>query len=179
MLLPDAELFRTINNLAGRSALLDAFGIFCASYLFIVMVGLIVGAAWVKRKSFGLALAMRAATVWAVTYLFDQIIGLLEFRPRPFVALRNVHQLIVNPLTDKSFPSDHASSAFALAVTTCFFMPRLGVALLVMAALVAFGRVFVGVHYPLDVFAGALIGAAWALVMRGVLRRIGKKRSRK
>ena len=63
------------------------------------------------------------------------------------------------PPGDWSFPSNHATMAGALAVTTLLLSRRLGLVALPLAVLAAFSRVFVGVHYPHDVVAGVLLGA--------------------
>jgi undecaprenyl-diphosphatase len=61
-----------------------------------------------------------------------------------------------------SFPSNHAANVFALAAFTGFVFFRLGAILAVIALLVAVSRIYVGVHFPSDVFAGGLIGAVIA-----------------
>jgi len=60
--------------------------------------------------------------------------------------------------TDPSFPSDHAAAAFAIAFAVLAFSRRAGIAFLVAAALIALSRVALGMHYPSDVLAGALVG---------------------
>jgi undecaprenyl-diphosphatase len=87
-------------------------------------------------------------------------------RPRP--SLRHVpaaRRLHTEPLTT-SFPSGHAASAFAFAVGASSEMPRAAAPLGVLAATVAYSRVYVGVHYPLDVVTGALLGTGAALLTR-------------
>lgn len=75
------------------------------------------------------------------------------------------------PPGDWSFPSNHATIAGALAVTTLLLSRRLGLIALPLAALGAFSRVFVGVHYPHDVIAGVLFGALVAAVATPLLAR--------
>lgn len=64
-----------------------------------------------------------------------------------------------------SWPSGHAGSSMAAAVPLAVAYPRFGLVFLALAALIGFSRVYVGVHYPFDVVAGAITGALCALVV--------------
>lgn len=90
-------------------------------------------------------------------------------RPRPFDRYPEPDTLVPHP-PDASFPSGHASTSFAAATMLSLAFPPLAPALLVLAAAVAFSRVYVGVHYPLDVLAGAVLGALVAFGLRGAIR---------
>jgi len=196
MILFDAQIFRTINDAAGQRPWFDALGIFSAKHLIFVMAAAIIAAAvigWDRRRQArlsaglwsrlaavfrrrpgpepSLAAAVRALLAASLAALGNRLFSLLWFRPRPCQALRDVHQMIVKDCSDKSFPSDHSSVAFALAFSVAFVHPAFGLALLAAAALVAWGRVFVGVHYPLDVITGFAVGLFWALVARAFDRR--------
>jgi undecaprenyl-diphosphatase len=92
------------------------------------------------------------------------VIAELWARPRPYEAHADVH-LFIAPSPDPSFPSDHATAAFAIAVALLLRHRTAGWIALGMAAILAVARVAVGTHYPADVAAGALIGAAAALVL--------------
>jgi undecaprenyl-diphosphatase len=176
MILFDAEAFRSINNLAGRVPALDAVGIFSARWL-IVLMFLVVAARAVaaarRPSSRGVAALFAAAEFRAFVAAASAFVGnwlfsLLVFRPRPFVALMGTHLLVPKPLTPHAFPSGHSSAAFALAFTMLLVDLPFGLLLLVCAGAVAVGRVFVGVHYPMDVVAGIFVGLFWALVMHVV-----------
>jgi undecaprenyl-diphosphatase len=93
-----------------------------------------------------------------------QLIGDLWNRPRPYEAHAGVAHLFVAASPDPSFPSDHATAAFAIAVAILLRSRRPGVIALVMAAVLAVGRVVVGTHYPSDVLGGALLGSLAALI---------------
>jgi undecaprenyl-diphosphatase len=85
-------------------------------------------------------------------------------RPRPYLQDPTQHP-IVRPLLDYSLPSGHAATSFAAATVLARFRPDLAVPLYVLAAAIAWSRVYVGVHYPSDVLVGALLGLVigWAL----------------
>jgi undecaprenyl-diphosphatase len=83
-------------------------------------------------------------------------------RERPYVGNPEPEPLIGTSL-DLSFPSGHAATAFAGATILAAYAPRQTVPLLVLAALVSWSRVYVGVHYPLDILVGALLGTAVGL----------------
>jgi hypothetical protein len=87
-------------------------------------------------------------------------------RARPFVAHPGEVHLFPGQAADASFPSDHATASMAIAVAFLlrgrFFW---GVLTLVFAAILDFGRVAAGLHYPIDVFAGAAVGALGALLL--------------
>jgi undecaprenyl-diphosphatase len=71
--------------------------------------------------------------------------------------LKNVHQLTAESL-NSSFPSGHSTFAFALAFSIFWYDKKSGIIFIILAILVALGRVLVGVHYPLDILFGALLG---------------------
>ena len=97
-------------------------------------------------------------------------------RPRPFAEIEALIPLIAKP-TDFSFPSGHTTASFAVALVMLRMLPKkIGIPAVVLAALVAFSRLYLGVHYPTDVLTGfvvALVGSS--LAVWGVRTKLGNQ----
>lgn len=101
----------------------------------------------------GIDVADHAAVALIVTSVLVVIVKRTVRRARPAGEI----QALVPP--DRfSFPSGHTAAAFALAISMFGAIPLLAPALIVIAVLVGYARMYLGVHYPLDVLAGACIG---------------------
>lgn len=167
----DTSAFKAVNGLAGRHPLLDAFGLFCAQWLIVAMFAAVaLRAIFLVLQRHGDAAALfdagvRGGVAGMLAFGASILASPYIFRSRPYVALSGVSRLMNDPVTVHSFPSSHSSAAFALAFAVFSVDRVFGGALLGAAALVGFGRVFVGVHYPGDVLGGAALGwlGAWAL----------------
>jgi len=116
-----------------------------------------------------------------VIFLSDQIAysvikpWVMRMRPcQAFEALGTVNMLI-GMKTSFSFPSNHAANSFAAATLFAFVYPRKSWIYFTLASMVAFSRVYVGVHYPFDVIAGALLGVVCAAVVFGLFTWIAKR----
>jgi undecaprenyl-diphosphatase len=103
---------------------------------------------------------LAAAIVWGSDGLAS-LLKAVTGRPRPFVSIHHVHVLINRPASG-SMPSAHATTAFAGALLLGWLWPRWRIGFLALATVIAFSRVYVGVHYPADVLAGAALGSAVA-----------------
>ena len=120
-----------------------------------------------------------------VIMLFAMLLGLLigevtlkniVCRPRPFQLISRDIRLLIPPPSGWSFPSGHSCASFAAATAVFLRDRRFGAAALVLAALIAFYRVFLFVHYPTDVLAGAALGAICAVGTAAVCSRVMKGR---
>ena len=159
----DAAAFRWI--LAHRSPLLDpvmvAFSYFGA-YAWIVLAVLMGFAR--PRKWPGVFQIMLA--IGLSTLLTDTVLKPLVGRSRPYVGRAEIEVIGVK-LSNASFPSTHASNAFAGAYAiSSVFRPARAV-VWTIAAFASVARVYVGVHYPLDVMFGGIVGLAAAAFVIG------------
>lgn len=103
---------------------------------------------------------MAAALALILDFLICNIgIKNLATRPRPCWLDPSVELLIPVP-KDFSFPSGHSAAAFAVAVAVLLYHRKEGAAVLGLAVMVAFSRLYLFVHFPTDVLAGCLVGAA-------------------
>lgn len=104
--------------------------------------------------------------------LNDLILKPLVARARPFVTMEELSVLVSHP-GSFSFPSGHTNSSFACALALTLIYGKKGAWAYILAAIIAFSRCYVGVHYPTDVFVGMIVGtvASYA-VFRLVGRRI-------
>jgi undecaprenyl-diphosphatase len=102
----------------------------------------------------------------ALAYLVAFVIHHAWARPRPYMTHHISHPW--SNTTDASFPSDHATVSYAIAFAVLAFDPIAGAIFLVVATIIAVGRLFIGAHYPSDVVAGLIIG----LLAAGVVVRL-------
>ena len=122
-------------------------------------------AAWVPRLR-------PAAWQLVIVVVLSQIVvdfGLKPFvaRDRPFVTDPAVRVVGYQPTT-QSFPSGHSTTSLAAATVLSFAVRGRGLVLAwLLAAGIAFSRIYIGVHYPLDVAAGALLGVALGVWVTG------------
>jgi undecaprenyl-diphosphatase len=115
-----------------------------------------------------LLIAMTDASATALRSYFQRV--------RPCQALQGV-RLLVGCSDSFAFPSNHATNAFALAAFLAVSHRKVAIPLFVLAAIVGYSRIYVGVHYPSDVIGGAILGVALALVIGASARWLGRRRA--
>ncbi len=112
--------------------------------------------------------AWKIAFSLALSHVFIHILKRIINRPRPNKALLNVNTFNLE-LYSYSFPSGHTTAAFSLATSVALIFPKLSLFLFLTAALVGISRMYVGVHYPTDVFIGGVIGTVSAFYIDRLL----------
>jgi undecaprenyl-diphosphatase len=173
----DTSLFLLINGLAGKIPAVDEFFKGIANDYFalisacMILIWLWFAASDKTQREKNQRGVMAAAMSIGLAAGIMAICAMVFHRPRPFVTLdgNTVNLLFYRP-TDSSFPSNFAAIIFAFVVPVLVYNKRFGLGLLALALLGSFGRVFLGVHYPLDVAVGAGIGIITGFLALGVSR---------
>ena len=161
------DVLKTINGLSGNRAADDIMK-FAARYLVFLVFALFAVLCWdqLRRRQFVTLFGVVATLGFA--FVFGLLAAAIYPEDRPFSTHPGLHQLIKHG-AGQSFPSDHALASFAIALAILIFVSRpWGVLLLTLASLIAFARVYVGIHYPGDVLGSLLIAGLAALVAVGL-----------
>jgi undecaprenyl-diphosphatase len=133
-----------------------------------VWVALAVPVSLLARRNPFFGLGLTAACVWSAD-LISLGIKAATGRPRPFAELPGIDTLI-GATVGQSLPSGHAATSFAGAVILTYLLPRGAPVFFLLAVAISFSRIYVGVHYPSDVLAGAALGTVVSLTALAVLR---------
>ena len=156
------EYIRTpvLNSLMRGITHLGDFGIFWILMAIVLLL-------YADTRRAGLTVAAGMLLSYLINNLF---LKNLVARTRPYEVIDGLH-LLVGRASDMSFPSGHSATSFVAAtVMMCFLPKRYGISALVLAALIAFSRLYVGIHYPTDVLFGTISGIVIGLVMTKISR---------
>lgn len=163
------RLFKTINDLSGNSSV-DAVMKAAAKYAIAVSFAMLVVLCLLRLRERQLRAVVLSVAALVVTFVVSLVGATLYAEQRPFQTHR-VHQLLAHA-AGQSFPSDHATAAFGIALAISAFLSwRWGLVLFLVALLIGFARVYDGIHYPADIAGGLLaavigVGAVAALASR-------------
>lgn len=124
-----------------------------------------------KTRRCGIAVLLALLAEWAIC---NGLLKNLIARPRPYTLFPDI-QLYVPKLHSYSFPSGHAASSFVAATAFFLYYKRAGIAALILAALIAFSRVYLFMHWTTDVLAGALFGSLIAVGVVKLLQALEKR----
>ena len=176
----DETLFFWINGLALKVPTLDwLMELLGDDYFIVAIMALILLGLWFSFRSAARREINQRAVLCAVAAVSLAAIIIHLFmvygpdRLRPYDAYPDLVNLLTYKRIDPSFPSEAAAVSFAFATGVWLTKRgRLAAAMFLMAVLVCFARVYVGVHYPLDIVAGVAIGTLASLAAFGILRLI-------
>lgn len=115
-----------------------------------------------KYKKMGYAVI---ATVLAHSLICNVFVKPIIRRIRPFDRYSDITVLLDKLPKDYSFPSGHTGASFAFATTVFLYDKKLGVLAYILAILIAYSRMYLGVHYPTDIIGGIILGSSMAVCM--------------
>ena len=126
-----------------------------------------------RKKTRPLGIAVLTSLVLSLL-ITNGVLKNLVKEARPFVTYPEIIPLVTHvSASSYAFPSGHASASFAAAPLFFHYLPKkFGIPALILAFLVSFSRLYLGVHYPLDVLAGVVIGLGCAWLAVKMVRRV-------
>jgi len=153
----NTKIFLKINGSVGKSRLLDSFGRAGAEWVILAMLGWYAAGVFINglpEKWPVLWPLIFFAAAWAVGWLISLLISMTMHEPRPYVTNPQTRLLFQPLMSWKTFPSDHSMSAWLIVFMAYIFNLPGAWALAPMALWVVWGRVYAGLHYPLDILGG-------------------------
>jgi undecaprenyl-diphosphatase len=163
----DYQWFQTINHFASIYPFFNPLMAFFALKLdYIFYLGVMIY--WFTRTEANRQMVFNTLLAASVALGTNGIIGAIYHRDRPFVA-HHVIQLIPHEAS-ASFPSNHAAASFAVATSIWLWRRKDGSIWITLAVAISFSRVWSGVHYPLDVVGGAVLGIVIAIIVSNIMR---------
>lgn len=158
----DDVLFAWINGGAGHYAWIDMLMKHTTAYGPYVFAGILVLFLVSKRgRTEGVAGFVALLFAMGINY----VIKSFYYRPRPFVQWSDDVNLLMDHAANSSFPSNHTTAAITIALVIWYYNRRMGRWLIGFALLMGVSRIYVGHHYPSDVFFGILFGLLSVIVI--------------
>lgn len=146
------DWIQTLHTSAGDSLMVFITNLGNSGFIWILLDILLLIFPKTRRVGAAMAFALILELI-----LCNGVLKPLVGRTRPFDINTDV-ALLISPPADFSFPSGHTASGFAATSALCFAKSRLRFPALILAALIAFSRLYLYVHFPSDVLAGILLG---------------------
>jgi undecaprenyl-diphosphatase len=168
-------IFQAINQTAGHQPLLDGLMVFFTQFAF-PFFALVLLIMWFWGKENDKYTVVYAAITAVIGLVINSVLGHIFYENRPFVT-HHVN-LLVQHAKDSSFPSDHATGTFSIALAILWRKHRkIGIGMLLFAICTGISRVYVGNHYPFDVLASiivSLVVSGFVFSLQSVLAPVGR-----
>lgn len=175
------EIFRFFNNFSGQNIFLDKLILFFSNalgYILIITAFLFLFFyKYFKSENINV-LVLAKKRVKEILFIFGsalaawvavEILKSIFAEPRPFLALKDVHLLFTHGGND-SFPSGHAAFFSSLATSIYFYHKKIGIWFFVGALVIGLARISAGVHYPVDIIGGFVLGIGLTLILKKLWR---------
>lgn len=168
------SIFLIINSFVGINVWLDKLFIFSADRMGYLMIAGVFLIFLKNRSKYRDMLLVSLPSAIIARYGFVAIIRHFYYHPRPFMVMENI-KVLINNETEPSFPSGHAAFYFALATGVYLYNKKAGYIYLLLAGLMGFSRIFISVHWPLDILAGAVLGIGVAYLFEFFQKKIPRR----
>ncbi len=154
------ELFTMINDLGKEFPVLNPVMVLISKNTIYFLAAAVILYLF-SRKSGNRLMVMSGLAALILAEIAGKMAGMFHSNNQPFAELADVNNLIQMEVNN-SFPSDHSIIFFTMAVTFWLFKRKHTYLWILLAVLVGFSRIWVGVHYPADILVGAILGSAFA-----------------
>ena len=160
------KIFKSINRMSGHYSPIDFLMILISNQIRYVFIFVLV-VCFFRNDSYKKA-SFNAGISAGISLMIHCVIKLFFFKPRPFVK-RRVGILIPSKM-DSTFPSKHTLLAFAISTSFFLYQRVLGSFMWILSVLTGFSRIWVGHHYPSDIFGSAVIASITSLIVDRISR---------
>lgn len=166
----NVHLFRLINDTGKEFTFLNPIMAFIAEYT-VILLAMSMVVFWFTKDRKNKMMVFCGVLSFIFSELLGSIAAKMHWNTQPFDELDNVNKLITKAV-DNSFPSDHTILFFSICMTFWLFRRGWSLIWIVLAIVVGISRIWVGVHYPADVFVGASISIISATLVYLLIPRI-------
>jgi len=166
----DYLIFQKINSLAAQCSWFDKLMVFLAEYLIYLMAVFgLVYLFFTYQKKWKELLKVFLAIILS-RLIITEIIRFFYYRPRPFLT-HQVNNLVSHDISG-SFPSGHIAFIFPLIYFLALANKKIGITFIILGVLMGIARIYVGIHYPLDILCGIIIGVFSGWIMEKIAPKI-------
>jgi undecaprenyl-diphosphatase len=160
-------VFRAVNDIGKEYPDINPLFIFFAEYTVYCLI-LVLLFYWLTRKTENKLMVVSAVISFFIAEVTGKLIGLLYSHHQPFAVWSNVNKLIEKEVGN-SFPSDHTIVFFSVCISIALFRRRFWYLWASLALLLSISRIYVGVHYPVDILVGAVLGIVASILVHKII----------
>jgi len=168
------DIFYKLNGLVGRNKFLDKFFVFWArDFLGVFFLSSVLAYLWpglVESIELNRSRVVAVFLITSFSWLISVLIKHAHFTPRPYMKRdKRLNSLLKKSRKSSAFPSGHATIFFSIASSLFLFVPSLSIVMFIVAIIVSLSRIVTGLHWPIDILGGAVIGTAVPFIINAMV----------